>query len=131
MVCYYYAFFVAVLLPSDSPRATSRCIRNATHEPTSKSVWQTTVARLPRCGLVSDIRTDCLVLGVEKMAYRASVSPEWPLVKLAIIAGSSFPITAAMGDFHETVAWLVEQWISFRPMLYGARLLAVGCKRHA
>jgi hypothetical protein len=38
----------------------------------------------------------------------ASVSPEWPLVKVLIFAGSAFPISATMGDFHELAAWFVE-----------------------
>jgi hypothetical protein len=36
------------------------------------------------------------------------VSPEWPLVKVLIFAGSAFPISATMGDFHELAAWFVE-----------------------
>ena len=34
--------------------------------------------------------------------------PEWPLVKVSIIAGSAFPVTARMGDFHELSARPIE-----------------------
>ena len=43
----------------------------------------------------------------------ASVSPEWPLVKAPIIAGTAFPVTAAVRDFYEAAARLIEQWVGF------------------
>ncbi|MDR3643307.1 MAG: hypothetical protein P4L74_06820, partial [Candidatus Doudnabacteria bacterium] len=46
---------------------------------------------------------------------RASVSPEWPLVKAMIIAWSAFPISAAMRDFHELAARFVQQRVRFGP----------------
>jgi hypothetical protein len=52
--------------------------------------------------------------------------PEWPLVKPLIIAGTAFPIVAAVGDFHEAMARLIEQRIRFGPVFDGARLRAVG-----
>ena len=58
------------------------------------------------------------------------VSPEWPLVKAPKIAGSAFPVSAAMGYFHEAVTRSVEQRISFGPAFYRARLFAVGSERH-
>ena len=54
------------------------------------------------------------------------VRPEWPLVKAPKIAGASFPIAAAMRDFHEAPAWLIEQRVGFGPALDGPRLAAVG-----
>jgi len=57
---------------------------------------------------------------------RASVSPEWPLVKAQRITGTSFPVTAAMGDFHEAIARLVEQRVGFGPVFDRSRLVAVG-----
>jgi hypothetical protein len=36
------------------------------------------------------------------------VSSEWPLVKGSIVAGASFPVAVAMGDFYEAAAGLVE-----------------------
>jgi len=41
---------------------------------------------------------------------------EWPLVKALKIAGSAFPVFAAMRDFHKTVAGFIEQWKSFGPV---------------
>jgi chitinase len=40
--------------------------------------------------------------------FLASVSPEWPLVKASIIAGAAFPVAAAVRDFYETAARLIE-----------------------
>ena len=34
--------------------------------------------------------------------------PEWPLVKASIIAGAAFPVAAAVGDFYEAAARLIE-----------------------
>ena len=50
-------------------------------------------------------------LSVQFNSYQftqASVSPEWPLVKAAIIAGAAFPVAAAVRDFYETAARLIE-----------------------
>src|ERR1039458_6282186 len=44
---------------------------------------------------------------------QASVSPEWRLDKSAISRGLTFAITAAMGNFFEPVARLVQEWVGF------------------
>ena len=56
--------------------------------------------------------------------------PEWPLVKASIIAGSAFPIVAAMGDFHEEVAWFIEEGVGFWAAFDGAWFAAVGAVAH-
>jgi hypothetical protein len=57
-------------------------------------------------------------------------SPEWPLDKVTIIAGSTFPVAAAVGDFDEATARLVEQRISFGSAFDGARFAPVGSEGH-
>ena len=57
------------------------------------------------------IRPRTASIGVDNTKNR----PEWPLVKPSIIAGASFPVTAAVGDFHETPTGLVEQGVGFGP----------------
>ena len=39
---------------------------------------------------------------------RNRVRGEWPLVKAAIIAATAFPVAAAVGDFYEATARLIE-----------------------
>jgi hypothetical protein len=56
--------------------------------------------------------------------------PEWPLVKGLIIAGSAFPVAAAVGDFHELVARLIEQRIGFGAVFDGARFTTIGSERN-
>jgi hypothetical protein len=47
-------------------------------------------------------------LALVSVLSQASVSPEWPLVKASIIAGAAFPVAAAVRDFYETAARLIE-----------------------
>src|ERR1019366_10502240 len=54
------------------------------------------------------------------------VGLEWPLVKAPIIAGTAFPVAAAVGNFYEAAARLIDQWVGFWPALDGPRFLAVG-----
>ena len=56
------------------------------------------------------------------------VSPEWPLDKASIIAGSAFPVTAAVGDFDEPPPWLVEQGIGFGSVFDRSGLATIGSK---
>src|SRR5258707_14232539 len=58
--------------------------------------------------------------------YNTRNRPEWPLVKASIIAGSSFPVAAAVGDFDEASARLVEQRIGFGPVFDRAGFAAIG-----
>jgi hypothetical protein len=44
----------------------------------------------------------------QQFRARASVSPEWPLVKAAIIAGAAFPVATAVGDLYEAAARSIE-----------------------
>ena len=63
-------------------------------------------------------------------AIPKGVSPEWPLVKAPIIAGSAFPVTAAVGDFHEFAARLVEQGKGLGTAFDGAGFRPVGSQGH-
>ena len=49
------------------------------------------------------------------------ISSEWPLVKASIIARASFPISAAVRDFHKLPLGLIEQWISLGSPRFNAR----------
>jgi len=70
----------------------------------------------------------------ERAKYRRVVNtldrPEWPLVTGSIIAGSAFPVTAAVGDFHELTARLIEQGIGLGAAFESARFRAVGAEGH-
>ena len=46
------------------------------------------------------------------------------------MAGASFPVTAAVGDFHEPPPGLVEQRVGFGPPFDGARFGALGPFAH-
>src|SRR6185312_10280977 len=77
-----------------------------------------------------------LHLPTHRQAVKSTVSqfkdrPEWPLVKGAIISGAAFPESVAMGDFHELMAGLIEEWVSFGSAFHGAGLSAVGAPGHS
>jgi len=46
------------------------------------------------------------------------------------MAWPAFPVAAAVGDFDEATARLVEQWIGFGPAFDGARFAAIGPEGH-
>ncbi len=52
------------------------------------------------------------------------------LVKAPIIAGASFPVTAAVGDFYKLAARLIEQGVGFGAALDRARFEAIGPVAH-
>ena len=54
------------------------------------------------------------------------VHPECPLVKASIIAGASFPIAVAVGDFLEAAAWLIEQRVGLGPAFDRPRFQPMG-----
>jgi len=57
------------------------------------SPWPTTSYPLPNpAGLVSE----------------SEIGAEWPLDKVSIFAGSTFPAAVAVGDFNEATARLIE-----------------------
>ena len=60
------------------------------------------------------------------LSILAGVSSEWRLDKSAISRGLTFAITAAMGNFFEPVARLVQEWVGFWSAFDGARFIAMG-----
>ena len=67
---------------------------------------------------------------VKPEVRRPGVSPEWPLVKVSINAGSAFPVAAAVGDFDELAPGLIEQGIGFGSVFDRAGFTAVGSERN-
>ena len=67
--------------------------------------------------------------GMARVGWRAGrrkrVGSEWPLVKASIIARSSLPISAAVGDFNELSARLIKQWVCFWPSFYRPGFAAI------
>ncbi len=66
----------------------------------------------------------------ETKRCQKGVSPEWRLVKAAIIAGSAFTVTAAVGDFHELAAGFVEQGKGFETAFDGTRFRSIRSEGH-
>ncbi len=66
------------------------------------------------------------VHNLSAFGVNSKVSYEWRLDKSAISRGFTFSITAAMGNFFEPAAWLVQEWVGFWSAFDGARFIAMG-----
>src|SRR5208282_1694923 len=105
----------------ETPKAGRPC-----HPGASEAVETPGAPPFPESVIHRELAFQAQIPRQSRQRVLTGVSSEWPLVKAAITAGAAFPVAAAVGDFYEAAARLIEQWVRFRPALDRPRFLAVG-----